>query len=260
MGFTRKILASKKVSATPTFYSKILRFDVSESFHLHYRNLRIEFSFREWLVFGKSMFKAWIKWKVLGSPRLRPEGKTLHLAIKKNLPDKIGDVDKASRGSELSVELQEATDYIHIHYRGTRLELSIDEFMEYSSTISDAAKELRRSFDLEHIVRRVGTNHKTQPEGRITRGSNKYRFDIGKNYVPRSLDNSHKSKVYDANTKIWKNQFDFDLDNKKNLPNKLHIFGVLLLLIFHFFKQSLFKDQSRINREYLTYLKDLYKK
>lgn len=255
MGFTRKILHKKKVENFTKFYSKSLRVDISESFHLHYRNLRIEFSLKEWIIFGKSIFSAWLKWKLIGSPYLRPENKIIHLANENSLPEEIGDREKTSRANELSVELQEATDYLHIHYRGTRLELSIDEFNEYSKALHLASDNLSKSYDLSKIPRRIGINHKTQPENRVSNINNYYQFDLGNSYTPHDFDKDHKSKILLNN--VWSDQFDFDINKIYKKPKKIYLINIVLLMVWHFIIQSILRKKSRINREYLNLLKEI---
>ena len=233
MGYTRKIIETKEVSDKPTFYTKSLRIDLAENFHLHYRNFRIEMSSIEFAKMAKSWFIGWIKWNFLGRPKVRPTDD--HLVIySTDLPEKIGEGNDLVRGSELTVELQHQTDYIHLHYRGSRIEFSVDEFKDFAEVISKSKVKIDNDPDLQDYPKRIGLNHKLQPEFRVTDSKNEGKFWIGKTIIEKDehqkLDRD--SLVYNEKKGDWEKQFDYK--NKNKLPNPFFFFTSLIYYLLRY--------------------------
>jgi len=169
MGFTRNLLSSRQLDQQCTFYTDLLRIDIAETIHVHFKNSRLSLSPEEFSLLTKSLFRSFLEWHAMGRPRaLHPDHFVQWVTAKIDpLPP---DDFMRSRGDELSVELQQQADYIHIHYRHTRLELSIKEFQDFSETIGKARRNLDFLPYIKNSPRRSGTHHGSNPRGRVTPG------------------------------------------------------------------------------------------
>ncbi len=233
MGYTRKIIDTKKVSDVPTFYTSSLRIDLAENFHLHYRNFRIEMSAKEFSRVAKSYFISWIKWNFLGRPSVRPTDDHLVLYSTK-IPEKIGEGNDLVRGSELTVELQHQTDYIHLHYRGSRIEFSVDEFKDFAEVISNSKTKIESDPDLKDYPKRVGINHKLQPEFRVTESKNPGKFWVGETIIEKNVEEKldRDSLVYNENKGKWEKQFTYVDQNR--LPNPFFFLTSLIYYLLRY--------------------------
>ena len=89
-------------------------------------------------------------------------GLAVYLA-KATLPEPDGTAWDSLRLMECSVELQEQADYIHVHYRAWRLELTYDEFERFAATIAEARAKLLNGREYKECPRRLGWEHGTNP-------------------------------------------------------------------------------------------------
>lgn len=263
MGYTKKIIETKEVSDKPTFYTTSLRIDLAENFHLHYRNFRIEMSSKEFAKMAKSWFITWIKWNFLGRPKVRPTDNHLVL-YSTTLPEKIGEGNDLVRGSELTVELQHQADYIHLHYRGSRIEFSVEEFKDFAEVISESKIKIDNDPDLKDYPKRIGLNHKLQPEFRVTDSKNLGNFWIGNTIIDKDQEEKldRDSLVYNEASKNWEKQFEYKNQNK--LPN---IFFFLTTCIYYFFRYPFLilnfekpKQNPTIRNYILSYLNNFFGK
>jgi hypothetical protein len=251
MGYVKKILSSRKISNKPVFYTKSLRIDLAESFHLHYRNNRIEMSPDEFAKLSKSFFISWLEWNIMGRPKIRPPGN--HLAFTgAEISEEIGGGYPSIRGDELTVELQYQADYIHLHYRGIRIEFTIDEFKDFAEVIGVSLKEIISDKNLEDYPKRIGINHKLQPEGRVSESKNIGNFWIGNTIIEQKNKNekiNRNSIIYDENQNKWINQLNFhDKLDENKLPNLLFSIPIFFYLILRpFIFLILFEKPKRNN-------------
>lgn len=58
MGNVFKVLSTKKITPQPGYFADRLTIELCENIHLHYRNLRIEFSKGEFLEFADAIAEA----------------------------------------------------------------------------------------------------------------------------------------------------------------------------------------------------------
>jgi hypothetical protein len=114
--------------------------DICENIHLHYRDLRIEFSLREFLEFIEHMkrmaelFEQWRSehpdWEEHPEPEKFENKWVFWLPGYEPKDDNVGPrSDYWPR--RLSIEKQEAKDLYHIHYRDFRLEMSEEELRHF---------------------------------------------------------------------------------------------------------------------------------
>ena len=206
MGVTRKLLAGRTVSAIPVFYSDLFRLDLAESFHMHYRNYRLEFGRDEFHDVAGGFLNAYLEWSALGRPTDIPADKFLKLFDTKIDPA-FGGGDAVVRGMELSVELEQQTDYIHLHYRSLKIELSIDEFLEFADTVAAARDSLHRLDILEDYPKRVGHSHQVMAAGRVIENTNRGGFWTGNEYTEGDAPPVRDSLVFDDASGTWAEQF-----------------------------------------------------
>jgi hypothetical protein len=62
MGRVRKLLHNSKLQPRSDRFCDMYSFEVCEDFHLHWRNLRLQFSKREWCEFVAAVQYAWDQW------------------------------------------------------------------------------------------------------------------------------------------------------------------------------------------------------
>lgn len=146
MGRTIVNLADGKLSGKAIFNNRLV-VEVCETFHVHYRNLRIVLSQKDWESFGKGMNDAWVRWNQRGKP---PCGSG-HIELcrkevasdpvdnehcKVNLNKNLYELHEGKIFSE-GADLQEDT-YIHLKIRDIRLELTKAEFKELAKVVKEA--------------------------------------------------------------------------------------------------------------------------
>jgi hypothetical protein len=174
MGITRTVLSWRRLARQCIFYSDSLRIDLAENFHLHFRNIRLTFSPGEFARVTRAFVRSYFEWRLLGRPaHVSPDQYVPFVTAL--LPLLEGEDFERARAAELAVELQQQTDYIHLHYRNLRLELTIDEFTEFALTIEASRRELDVS-GAGDAPRRLGIRHGTNPRGRVNSAPNSGRF------------------------------------------------------------------------------------
>ena len=139
MGEIRKVLSLNKLEPRLISCRQIWA-DLCENIHLHYRNLRLEFSPREWGTFVSAiMMLAKSIDMGIEKKNWRPGNADflLHMNYKNGLES-----NSDYYPTRLSVELQLDGTY-HIHYRDLRLHLTQGEFMD----LRDAFKEVEDTID-----------------------------------------------------------------------------------------------------------------
>lgn len=257
MGYTRKILSSRKVSKSPVFYTRSFKLDLAESFHFHYRNFRIEMSPEEWVSVSKGFFFSWLSWLLLGRPTVRPEERHLKFCSTEDLSLEIGGEHNTVRSDDLMVELQNQADYIHLHYRGSRIEFSLDEFREYASEIHKADLKLEDENIYDDCPRRIGLDHIIQPKGRVDKRPNPQNFSIDDRFLPEGYDQTRNSVIFDPDNDEWVQQTNVrsDAPLKDKTAGFLSIIPTTLLVLVNLIFCLIARRKS--NPTFRTYLKDL---
>ena len=62
MGIVEKILSKKKINRESIINSNKSSIELSENFHFHYRNFRIELDHEEFKKISKQIIKSYFKW------------------------------------------------------------------------------------------------------------------------------------------------------------------------------------------------------
>ncbi len=152
MGKTLIALSDKKLEGKPIFDRRMV-VEVAESFHFHYRNLRIVLSQADWEQFGRGCADAWYRWVQRGKPEAK-HGQHIELCRKEVASSPISNelcavnlnknlyAENAGRIYAEGAELEDET-YVHLKVRDVRLELTKKEFKELASAIKEASDVLQ---------------------------------------------------------------------------------------------------------------------
>lgn len=146
MGKVKKILYSKQLNANvPTFYNDKMSCEVCEDFHIHYKNMRLNFGQNEWDFFCKTIIAAHNEWLIkkdeLKQKIVNKDFKTKYLPSAQNITNNCENLDNIKYDIEESE--YDMFDTIHIHYRNFRLELDHKEFIEFANGINEALKKIK---------------------------------------------------------------------------------------------------------------------
>lgn len=151
MGHTLSKLAESDADSRTIFHHRFV-VECCEAFHVHYRNLRIILSERDFVSMAQGMRDALKRWEDRGKPatssnthiELCRKEVALHPVdrnkIEVNLNDNLYAKNEGkifSDGSGLEDER-----YIHLKIRDLRLEMTIDEFNKFAETIASAKETL----------------------------------------------------------------------------------------------------------------------
>jgi len=139
MGRVKKLLHTAKLKPVADRYSDMYSVEVCEDFHIHWRNLRLQFDQREWIEFVQVVMASWEEWRKIGGPAPHPDRSVpLYLQI-----DKINPTHGIN-GTNFRIEDDDLNGpAIHVHYRSDRLEFSHEEFLAIADGFTEAAKKLR---------------------------------------------------------------------------------------------------------------------
>jgi hypothetical protein len=151
MGHTLNSLAEKKADSRVIFHHRFV-VECCEAFHVHYRNLRIILSERDFVSMAQGMADALKRWEAKGKPETSPSTH-IELCRKEVALRPVDDcMYKVNLNDNLYVKNEgkifadgaglEDTKYIHLKIRDLRLELTIDEFNEFASTVAEAKEKL----------------------------------------------------------------------------------------------------------------------
>lgn len=138
MGIPLEVLAEKSIKSESKHYPEFYAVEIAEDFHIHWRNTRLQFDIPEFLLFAAVVKEAVGTWERMGKPDPRPEW-----TLPKYLggPVKVDPIHKINT-NRLQLELMKQDDYIHFHCKSTRLDLSIDEFLEVADVFEKAKKRI----------------------------------------------------------------------------------------------------------------------
>jgi len=169
VGVVRKILGIRQVDPVSTLYSGYAAIEMSESIHLHWRNTRVEFDRAEFDVFCRMAARAYLAWLNHGKPATFPAGQIVYLGAAQLDPVPSRE-NPAISSNEMRVEVQQWADYIHVHWKWLRLELTFDEFVEFAGVMAQSLEGLKAEAWFTQSPRRVGKNHRAVPHGLVDGG------------------------------------------------------------------------------------------
>jgi hypothetical protein len=131
MGNVKKVIGETELPKRQ-YYHRGLWGDVCENLHIHYRNIRLEFSRKEWDEFCRKVFSMYKTSLDIMEKKNYEEGKNF-------IPIQMGFKDDMKKDSDyftnrFRVE-HEHDDSVHIHYRDIRLHLTKDEYNQMVDTL-----------------------------------------------------------------------------------------------------------------------------
>ncbi len=146
MGNTIKTLEEKKIKAESDIYSDFFSWEICENFHLHWRNLRMLFNKEEFELFYRAVVSAHTKWEELGkpSPHIDKENQA-SIPPTYLFTGKLNPVH-GERPNDFTIEVQGdlphmPKNFIHLHYKSLRLDVSHKEFLELADLFIKAKEE-----------------------------------------------------------------------------------------------------------------------
>ncbi|MFN0153498.1 MAG: protein kinase domain-containing protein [Gaiella sp.] len=147
MGKVLRELASGEMPGQ-TIFDRRMVVECCETFHVHWRNLRLELSHPNWLDFMATVARAGEAWHEAGAPPSAP-----HLELARHwIEHEVG-------GGEVDVELcdnlyvkapspfgegalLDDPDFVHFHIHDLRVEMSVAEFVAFSGVLARARRPL----------------------------------------------------------------------------------------------------------------------
>jgi len=181
-----KVIRKLAESAVPakTIFDKRVVVECCETFHLHWRNLRLELTHETWTDFLATMLEADRVWREGGAPASHT-----HFELARTLIDTDQVLNGTSAGAELCenlykiapppfglhAEFYDDDEFVHFHYRDLRVEMSVEDFLAFSKVMADArdrllvdrARTLARLFavlDEANVIWSVARNWENLPD------------------------------------------------------------------------------------------------
>lgn len=143
MGKTLLPLATAKIPKK-TIFDKRFVVECCETFHFHWRNLRLELTHENFLDFVATFEQALHNWRSAGSPSSAPHFEMGRMRIANPIctPDdfKIEVCENLYKTHETSKDshfLEEDT-FVHMHYRDLRVEMANSDFLRFAGTVRTA--------------------------------------------------------------------------------------------------------------------------
>lgn len=236
MGFTRKVLAKKELSKESVFYTDKFVIEIAESIHIHLRNFRLELSIEEWKLFAKGVIISYVNWWRKGKPGYQSPENNWKL-FKSKINPVAGKGDSSVLTNDMRIELQEFADYIHFHFRTTKYEFTINEFLEFADEVTKARDTIKSMEILKDYPKRIGKYHIIQPRNRVTKSENRGNFVTHSSRFLSDSNKSYESLVRDENTNQWKKQrIDQEVVTKIN-HKKTFVGKAVIRLIKWFLKK-----------------------
>lgn len=138
MGTIKRMLSEKEIKPASDIYNTFHAVEHCENFQIHWRNLRLVFDIPEFEQFVTKAWTGYQRWVESGRPKFGPkEGRIT------GLDGGMIDAEHGFLGNVLAIEEQTQKDYIQVHYKSMRLDLSKKEFLEMADAFTEAAANLR---------------------------------------------------------------------------------------------------------------------
>lgn len=129
MGNVKNVAGESKLPKRQHYYSRIWA-DVCENIHIHYRNIRLEFSEKEFDEFCRvvgMMQKKSMEFRKDYTES--PDNKTISMRTKTSMP-----IESDYWTNRLRVE-EEMDGSVHVHYRDVRLHMTKEEYNKFVDTL-----------------------------------------------------------------------------------------------------------------------------
>ena len=167
MGHTKKILSSKKIASIPYFSTTKSVIEVAENIHFHYRNYRLEFDSYEFEQIAKSFIKGYGHWLIKGKPssvRYKYFGDRNIFLASATIPSSPSSLNLKTNNGSIRVEIQQWTDYIHLHYKDFRFEFTFSEYNDFCETIYNSQDEFNKIYFKKDYPERKKFNQAAVPK------------------------------------------------------------------------------------------------
>ncbi len=151
MGKVIKRLASRSISQT-TLYDRRVVLECAETFHLHWRNVRLEMSHANFRSFIAMLQRAMEAWKHHGSPEAATYLELGSMTVEKPVcyPDEfkieLCEYPCAAESGQEHSGCHHEPDYVHLHYRDLRVEMSLQDFGTFASVVTQAYRTLQAEY------------------------------------------------------------------------------------------------------------------
>jgi len=144
MGRVKQLLHQSELKSAADRYGNMYSFETCETFHIHWRNLRSEFSEREWEQYVAAINEAYAWWVRHGKPKPEPT-RSLPFYLREHQHGAFNvHPEHDVNGQNFRIEDDDLNGpAIHVHYRSHRLEFSHEEFLAIADGFTEAAKKLR---------------------------------------------------------------------------------------------------------------------
>lgn len=160
MGQTLRNLARRDLKKNNIFNHRFV-VELCETMHVHYRNVRIVLSQRDWSSVAQGCSDSLKRWAKMDMPTV---GKKHIELCRKPVAEEIGNEEMAlnlnknlyikykdkvfAEGNRLNEEV-----YIHFKYRDIRIELPIQEFRDMADMFTEAKKTFERVYEADEITK-----------------------------------------------------------------------------------------------------------
>ena len=144
MGKVRQLLYQSELKPSADRYGDMYSFEACETMHIHWRNLRLEFSEQEWEQYVAAIKDAYAWWERHGKPKPNPS-RSLPFYLREHQVGAFNvHAEHNINGRNFRIKDDDLNGpAIHVHYRSNRMEYSCEEFLAIADGFTEAAKKLR---------------------------------------------------------------------------------------------------------------------
>ena len=158
-----------------------------------------------------------------------PLNTTMPVKLFKNKFNPVaGAGEKSVLTNDMRIELQEFADYIHFHFRTTKYEFTINEFLEFADEVTKARDLIRSMEILKDYPKRIGKYHIIQPKNRVTKSNNPGKFITHDSRFLSENNESYESLIYNEKAQGWEKQ-QIDQGKLYKINHSRSFFGKILL-------------------------------
>lgn len=153
MGHIEETFAEMKLKPENDMNGCMLTVEKAENFHVHWRNYRLVFDEEEFSKFMQAMKCAYDNWEADGKPsadKNHPVDQPPKYYFQSQIQSNRHEPAKNEEYRKAMVELQQYVpwakrdDFMHVHYKDLRIDLTVDEFVQFASVVEDAKHHLHR--------------------------------------------------------------------------------------------------------------------
>ena len=166
MGHIKKLFSEMVVKPENDMNGTMFTIERAENFHLHWRNYRLVFNKQEFSHFLAGVTEAAQKWNAEGQPDASKDHAVETPPIyylNRGVESIRAEPQKNDEWRKIGVELQDIAewcnrdDFMHVHYKDLRIDLTVGEFTEFASVVEDGKNHLKK-YAREKIGQADGTH------------------------------------------------------------------------------------------------------